>query len=173
MRLSNQKTRLGGPYNKNGGREDPKNGFKWNLPQHNTSGKTKNQMGRRGSEGCITAVRSKRMEEKSWKQERVEARFEGGQGPEGAVVPYMEKWNALVNELGSLRCHQYRKTYRSFGLLSEATWRTSTGIWVSDAPWVMIHVILFFHFGWGTLFSTGRHAYGSRIQFWIPFQSNY
>ena len=43
----------------------PKKGFKWNLPQHKTSGKTKNQMGRRGSEGCITAVRSKRMEEKS------------------------------------------------------------------------------------------------------------
>jgi len=40
-------------------------GFKWNLPQHKTSGKTKNQMGRSGSEGCFTAARSKRMEEKS------------------------------------------------------------------------------------------------------------
>ena len=40
----------------------PRKGFKWNLPQHKTSGKTKNQMGRRGSEGRITAVRSKRME---------------------------------------------------------------------------------------------------------------
>jgi hypothetical protein len=30
------------------------------------------------------------MEEKSWKQGRVEARFEGGQGPEGAVAPYMD-----------------------------------------------------------------------------------
>jgi hypothetical protein len=30
-----------------------------------TSGKTTNQMGRRGPEGCITAARSKRMEEKS------------------------------------------------------------------------------------------------------------
>ena len=56
---------MGGPYNKNGGREDPKKGFKWNLPQHKTSGKTKNEMGRHGSEGCITAVRSKRMQEKS------------------------------------------------------------------------------------------------------------
>jgi hypothetical protein len=56
---------VGGPYNKNGGREDPKKGFKWNLPQHKTSGKTKNQMGRCGLEGCITAARSKRMEEKS------------------------------------------------------------------------------------------------------------
>jgi hypothetical protein len=26
----------------------PKKGFKWNLPQHKTSGKTKNQMGRCG-----------------------------------------------------------------------------------------------------------------------------
>jgi hypothetical protein len=25
-----------GPYNKNGGREDPKKGLKWNLPQHKT-----------------------------------------------------------------------------------------------------------------------------------------
>jgi hypothetical protein len=43
----------------------PKIDFKWNLPQHKTSGQTKNQMGRHGSEGCITAARSKRMEEKS------------------------------------------------------------------------------------------------------------
>jgi len=34
------------------------------------------------------------MEERSWKQGRVEARFEGGQGPEGAVAPYME-WNGM------------------------------------------------------------------------------
>jgi hypothetical protein len=56
---------VGGPYNKNGGREDPRKGFKWNLLQHKTSGKTKNQMGRRGPEGCIIAARSKRIEEKS------------------------------------------------------------------------------------------------------------
>ena len=54
-------------------------------------------MGRRGSEGCITAVRSKRMEGKSWKQGRVEARFEGGQGPEGAVATYMEwEYKAII-----------------------------------------------------------------------------
>jgi hypothetical protein len=43
----------------------PKKVFKWNLLQHTTGGKTKNQMGRRGPEGCITAARSERMEEKS------------------------------------------------------------------------------------------------------------
>ena len=89
---------MGGPYNKNGGREDHKKSFKWNLPQHKTNGKTKNQMGGRGSEGCITAARSKGMEEKSGKQGRVEARFEGGQGPEGAVGPYME-WNGIIHLL--------------------------------------------------------------------------
>jgi hypothetical protein len=50
-------------------------------------------MGRRGPEGCITAALSKRMEEKSWKQGRVEARFEGGQSSEGAVAPYMDGWS--------------------------------------------------------------------------------
>jgi hypothetical protein len=30
------------------------------------------------------------VEEKSWRQGRVEARFEGGQGPEGAVAPYID-----------------------------------------------------------------------------------
>jgi hypothetical protein len=63
--FKNQKTRVGGPYNKNGGREDPKKVIKWNLPQHKTSGNTTKQMGRRGPEGCITAALSKRMEEKS------------------------------------------------------------------------------------------------------------
>jgi hypothetical protein len=69
--------------------EDPIKGFKWNLPQHKTSGKTNNQMGRCGSEGCIIAARSKRME-KNRKQRRVEARFGRGQGPKGAVATYMD-----------------------------------------------------------------------------------
>jgi hypothetical protein len=35
------------------------------------------------------------MEEKSWKQGREEALFEGGQGPEGAVAAYMDGWKLL------------------------------------------------------------------------------
>ena len=46
----------------------PKKGSKWDLLQHKTSGKTKNQMGGCGSEGRTTAARNKRnkrMEKKS------------------------------------------------------------------------------------------------------------
>ena len=56
---------MGGPHNKNGRSKDPKKGSKWDLLQHKTSGKTKNQMGRCGSEGRTRAARNKRMEKKS------------------------------------------------------------------------------------------------------------
>ena len=49
-------------------------------------------MGGCGSEGRTTAARNKRMEKKTLKQERMEATFEGGQGSEGAVAPYMDGW---------------------------------------------------------------------------------
>ena len=54
---------------------------------HKISRKTKNKMGGRLAEGCITDSRNTRMEEVRWIQRRVEEPFVGGQGPEGAVVP--------------------------------------------------------------------------------------
>jgi hypothetical protein len=36
------------------------------------------------------------MEEKTKKRGRVEACFEGGQGPEGAVVPYMDGLSTFI-----------------------------------------------------------------------------
>jgi hypothetical protein len=42
---------MGRSYNKNGRRKDLKEGSKRKLTYHKTSGKTKNQMSRCGSEG--------------------------------------------------------------------------------------------------------------------------
>jgi ribosome assembly protein YihI (activator of Der GTPase) len=44
---------MGRTYNKNERRKDPKEGSKRKLPYYKTSGKTKNQMGRCGSEGSL------------------------------------------------------------------------------------------------------------------------
>ena len=50
---------MGRSHNKNGRRNDSKKGFKRKLLHHKTSGKTKNQMGGCGSEGCITSAGDK------------------------------------------------------------------------------------------------------------------
>jgi len=49
--------------------------------------KTKNKMGWRFPEGQVTNPRNTWMEETSRRQRRMEASFEGDQGPEGAVAP--------------------------------------------------------------------------------------
>jgi hypothetical protein len=46
----------------------------------------------------ITDPRNTRMEEMSRRQRRMEASSEEGQGPEGAVTPYME-WNIQLHRL--------------------------------------------------------------------------
>jgi hypothetical protein len=58
---------MGGSYNKNERRKDPKKGTEWEIPLHKTSGKTKNQMGECCADGRITDIRDARMEEKSGK----------------------------------------------------------------------------------------------------------
>jgi hypothetical protein len=53
-------------------------------------GKTMKKMGGRYPEGHST--RNAKMEETSRRQRKMEAFFEGVQGPEGTVAPWME-WN--------------------------------------------------------------------------------
>ena len=49
-------------------------------------------MGGRRSEGHMINPRNTRMEETSIRQGRMEASCEGGQGPEGAVAPWVDGW---------------------------------------------------------------------------------
>ena len=38
------------------------------------------------------------MQETKWEQKRVEALFEGDQGPEGAIAPYMGEWKGTMSK---------------------------------------------------------------------------
>jgi hypothetical protein len=60
------------------------------ILQNKTRGKTTNKMEGRCTERCLPVPRGTRMEETSWGQGRMEASFEGGQGPEGAVPSWMD-----------------------------------------------------------------------------------
>jgi len=53
-------------------------------------------MGGRRPDGHITGPRNTRMEEMSRRQRIMEASSEGGQGPEGAVAPWMDGWNGTT-----------------------------------------------------------------------------
>jgi hypothetical protein len=64
----------------------------WEIPQHRIRRITRNKMEGRRPEGCTTDSRNTRLEESSWGWRRMEARFEGGQGSERAVVPFMDGW---------------------------------------------------------------------------------
>ena len=49
-------------------------------------------MGGHRPEGHIKAPRNTRMEEMSRRERRMKVSSEGGQGPEGTVVPQMDDW---------------------------------------------------------------------------------
>jgi hypothetical protein len=49
-------------------------------------------MGARCPGVCITDRKNMRMDETCWGQRRMEAPFEGGQGPKWAVLPHKDGW---------------------------------------------------------------------------------
>ena len=68
------------------------------------------------------------MEKKSWKQERMEATFEGGQGPEGAVAPYMDGYIYIYTLNTLKREKNLDNMYRPKCLMSKAVLNTKAGI---------------------------------------------
>ena len=66
---------------------------------HKISRKTKNKMGGRRPEGFIADPRNRRKQETCRRQRSVEGSFEGGQGPDGVVAPYADRWTYLFSGL--------------------------------------------------------------------------
>ena len=56
------------------------------------SRKTKNKLGGRCPEGCITGPRNTKLEETSWECKRMEAPFGEGQNLRGALALYKDGW---------------------------------------------------------------------------------
>ena len=91
--------RMGRSCNKNGRRKDSKKGFKRKFLHHKTSGKTKNQKGGCGPEGCITpagVIRGwkRRAENRDeWRRLMREAKAKARKG----LQPHI--WNGMLIEI--------------------------------------------------------------------------
>ena len=84
---------MGRSYNKVGRRNDSKKSSKRKLPYHKPVGRPRSRwvdMVQRDALQLL-GIRGWRRSE----QRRMEASYEGGQGPEGAVVPWMDGWGGV------------------------------------------------------------------------------
>ena len=64
-------------------------------------------MGEGCPERCIIDVSNTRVEETEWGMRRMEAPFEGGQGPEGAAaMDNLRVFSVFVKQWDQLECHK-------------------------------------------------------------------